>query len=141
MPSPGVGGPVAFDQTSCWSCWRSLETVPSNKGRPQCRIIVGRGTQKGMPHLPKVFMAPSHNAVKVSRSVVGRTFWDVLEPQVVSGFPPKRRRTKMAVDLSVARRQLGEALGDHSQTYGRSFLCFCNVALTKISSTFFLFVF
>lgn len=41
----------------------------------------------------------------------------------------------MAVDLSVARRQLGEALGDNSQTYDRLFFSFCNVALIEISYT------
>ena len=43
-----------------------------------------------------------------------------------SGFPREStsKRTKMAVDLSVARRQLGEALGDFSQTYDHLFfLC------------------
>ncbi len=46
----------------------------------------------------------------------------------------------MAVDLSVARRQLGEALGEHSQTYDRSFFSFCNVVLIEISYTIFLFI-
>lgn len=36
-------------------------------------------------------------------------------------------RTKMAVDLSVARRQLGEALGDFSQTYDHSFFSLCDL--------------
>ena len=43
-----------------------------------------------------------------------------------SGFPREStsKRTKMAVDLTVARRQLGEALGDFSQTYDHLFfLC------------------
>ena len=46
----------------------------------------------------------------------------------------------MAVDLSVARRQLGEALGDHSQTYDHLSFSFCNGTITKISSLFFLFI-
>ena len=46
----------------------------------------------------------------------------------------------MAVDLSVARRQLEEALGNNSQTYDLSFFSFCSVGWIEISSVLFLFI-
>ena len=46
----------------------------------------------------------------------------------------------MAVDLSVARRQLEEALGNNSQTYDLSFFSFCSVGQFEISCMFFLFI-
>jgi len=46
----------------------------------------------------------------------------------------------MAVDLSVARRQVEEALGNYSQAYDLSFFSFCNVGYIEISSIFFLFI-
>lgn len=57
-----------------------------------------------------------------------------------SGLTPQSTRTKMAVDLSVVRRQLEEALGNSCQTYDLSFFSFCSIGWIEISSVFFLFV-
>lgn len=49
-------------------------------------------------------------------------------------------RTKMAVDLTVARRQLGEALGDFSQTYDHLFFSLFKETLIECYFIFFVLI-
>ena len=86
----------------------------------------------------KTHIYASHNSVNPPQFVVCEPHF--LTYSAVSRLKVLLARTKMAVDLSVARRQLGEALGDFSQTYDHSFLFVCNEALFECSSTFFLLI-